>query len=86
MAFRMKVAQSPLSDQKISPSNKRYTQDDIDLIDANYQEKEKKFLKFTQPANPLLDEYRKSLKNDNLPKTEKIIFDPISKKWILEST
>ena len=82
----MKIAYNPPNENKEVKNDKKYTQDDIDIIDQKFKEKEKRFKKFvSEPVNPLIEEYRKNLiASSEKIKTEKIVFDPISQKWILD--
>lgn len=87
MSFRMKIAYNPPSEIKeVKNDKKKYTQDDIDIIDQKFKEKEKRFKKFvSEPVNPLIEEYRKNLiASSEKIQTEKIVFDPITQKWILD--
>jgi hypothetical protein len=86
MSFRMKIAYNSPGENKEVKNDKKYTQDDIDIIDQKFKEKEKRFKKFvSEPVNPLIEEYRKNLiASSEKIQTEKIVFDPITQKWILD--
>ena len=60
-----------------------YTQEDIDLIDAQYREKEERYEKFVKKTpNPILEQYRKSLiKEEPNFDRDTIIFDKTTGKW-----
>lgn len=66
---------------------KIYTQEDIDLIDEKYKEKESKMKRLIEePANPLLYEYKKKLLiNSPVFEKEVISFDKNTKLWKIES-
>lgn len=74
----------PNNQQSIQQPVKTYTQEDIDLIDEKFKEKNEKFRKFVEePAMPLLEQYRKSLLKEPTFEKETIIYDPTIGKWCL---
>lgn len=68
---------------KKEEKEKVYTQEDIDLIDAQYREKEERFRRFVEmPANPLIEQYRKSLiKEEPNFDRDTIIYDKTTGQW-----
>ena len=83
-----KGGHQPATDTKQQPPPpKVYTQEDIDLIDEQYKEKEQNYQKFLEEAgNPLLNQYKKSLINtENRFDKEIIIYDKITGKWLKAS-
>jgi hypothetical protein len=61
---------------------KIYTQEDIDLIDEKYREKETKLKKvIEEPANPVLNQYKKTLIKEPVFEKETIIYDQATGKW-----
>lgn len=63
---------------------KTYSQEEIDLIDEKYKEKEKKIKKsIYEPANPVLDQYRQNLLQQPIFEKETIVYDTNTGKWIL---
>jgi hypothetical protein len=59
-----------------------YTQEEIDLIDEKYKEKEKIYDNFSKEiTNPLLDEYRKKIIPQQKLMRESIIYDSALGKW-----
>jgi hypothetical protein len=63
---------------------KIYTQEEIDLIEEKYKDKELKMQKFvSEPANPLLDQYRQHLLQQPVFQKESIIYDQTTGKWKL---
>ena len=65
---------------------KIYTQEDIDLIDEKYKEKENKMKRLIEePANPLLYEYKKKLlSNNSVFEKEMIFFDKNTNLWKIQ--
>lgn len=82
MSFRMRNTREPAppishEDEKV------YTQQDIDLIDSQYQEKEKRYRNFVQKTpESLLERYRKSLVTDEPQQdTDRIVYDKVTRRW-----
>jgi hypothetical protein len=75
--------------EKKEHDKKIYSQEEIDLVEEKYKEKELKIRRFVdEPANPLLDQYRKNLLQQPVFEKEVIIYDQNTGKWKLvkEST
>lgn len=68
------------------PLNKKpLTQEELDLIDQNFEFRDERIKNFSQSANPLLNEYMKKLLEDEKPfKKETIIYDMNLRKWVLK--
>lgn len=86
MAFRINNAHKvPDIQPQIIPKNsektKIYTQEDIDLIDEKYKEKELKFKKLIEPENHVLNQYKKNLVKEPVFEKETIIYDKNTGKW-----
>lgn len=66
-----------------SPKEEKvYTQEDIDLIDNQYKQKETRLQQFIKDPNPILSEYRRSLVQEEPQFTqESIIYDKATGKW-----
>ncbi len=64
---------------------KVYTQEEIDLIDEQYKEREQRYKKLVEePANGFLDQYRKNLISTDIHvETEAIVFDQNTGKWCI---
>lgn len=93
MSFRMRNTQlSPpeiviykKEEQGHEQKSKIYTQEDIDLIDEQYKEKEERVKKFiSNPTNSLMEQYKKSLVREepNFDR-ETIVYDKTTGKWKL---
>ena len=64
------------------PRPKIYTQEDIDLIDEKYREKETKLKKvIEEPANPVMNQYKKNLVKEPTFEKETITYDQTTGKW-----
>jgi hypothetical protein len=90
MSFRMRNTNngfnSEQQDRSLDPP-KIYTQEEIDLIEERYKEKEKRMRRFVdEPANPLLDQYRQNLIQQHTYEKEAIIYDQNTGKWKLVKT
>jgi len=80
----MRNTQKPPDLKEKSQEKKVYTQDEIDLIEEKYKEKELKMRRFVdEPANPLLDQYRQNLLQQPTYEKETIIYDQNTGKWKL---
>ena len=64
-----------------SEKDKTYSQEDIDLLDEKFREKEKLLQKMVGPANPVLEQYRKSLVPEQNFERETIVYDQTIGKW-----
>ena len=62
---------------------KVYTQEEIDLIDAHYRERQERYKKMVEtPNNGLLEQYRQNLISNEEPIVkEMIVFDQSIGKW-----
>lgn len=71
--------------KQVGKTEKVYTQNEIDLIDEQYKEREEKFKKITQGVqNEYLDTYRKNLIPDSVPvPKETIVFNQHTGKWCI---
>lgn len=88
MSFR--ISGSGTSQRAVTSTGserKIYNQTDIDLIEEKYKEKEDKLKRFIeQPANPVLDQYRKALLSNPTFEKETIVYDPTISKWKVVKT
>ena len=79
----------PVTDPTSSPQPpppKIYTQEDIDVIDEQYKNIEKKYASIVQPPEDhYLNQYRKTLVKETHFVKETIIYDSASGKWVLLS-
>lgn len=82
MSFRMRNSQVP-SEQPVK-EKKIYSQEEIDLVEAKYKEKERRMEAYVnESANPLLDQYKKTLSKPITIERESIIYDEKIGKWKL---
>jgi hypothetical protein len=84
MAFRVRNTQNTEQQppHPNPPRPKIYTQEDIDLIDEKYKEKETILKKVTeQPADPVMNQYKKNLIKEPAFEKEIIIYDQVAGKW-----
>lgn len=80
----MRNTQKPYEAKDREQKDKIYTQEEIDLIEDKYKEKELKIRRFVdEPANPLLDQYRQNLLQQPSFAKETIIYDQTTGKWKL---
>lgn len=87
MSFRMintKSGTDPPVQREAQKPEKIYTQEEIDLIDVQYKEREQRYKKLIEePSNGLLDQYRKNLLTSTPVEKEVIVFDQTLRKWRL---
>lgn len=86
MAFRVNNSQSlsRVAEPKEVPKETRiYTQEEIDLIEEKYKKKETLLSEITKPANPAMEEYRRSLVTTKPLVKQVIVFDKATNKWKL---
>lgn len=63
---------------------KMYTQEDMDIVDAKYNERFKKMMNILEdPANIMLDEYKKKLKSELSFEKQIVVYDKATKEWKL---
>jgi hypothetical protein len=89
MAFRMRSTRDvppiiPLP-AKAKPPVPSYSQEELDLLDDSYIEKEVKFKRMTEDAaNLYLDQYRRTLLKEPVKfEKETIVYDQTIGKWCL---
>jgi hypothetical protein len=84
MSFRMRNTQKSEIEQDNYQQKKKYTQQEVDLVEEKYKEKELKMRRFVNDAaNPLLDQYRQNLLQQPSYTKETIIYDQHTGKWKL---
>lgn len=78
-----KVSDEYVVNRQVVKPEKVYTQEEIDLLDLQFKEREEKYKRLIdQPINGLLEQYRKNLiSTDTQVEKETIIFDQTTRKW-----
>lgn len=86
MSFRVKITNPQKPTPTVPPDKKPvkiYTQEDIDLIDEKYKEKELLYQRsISELPNPL-EQYKKSLMDNTPFEKETIVFDQTISKWVI---
>lgn len=78
-----KVSDEYVVNRQVVKPEKVHTQEEIDLLDLQFKEREEKYKRLVdQPINGLLEQYRKNLiSTDTQVEKETIIFDQTTRKW-----